>query len=124
MNHVTRQRNRKHEGRNSESHVNKRKIRQSERLIEEFAKRVIDQPNPRESFHWLTTRAHELGHSGSAEDLDQAISANYFALGFVFSWLAAKSLRPNEDVKIFQQDLAAKGKKNRKKIGTMPNQSS
>ncbi len=64
----------------------------AERLIEEFAKRVIDQPDPRESFHWLTTRAHELGHSGSAEDLDQAISANYFALGFVFSWLAAKRL--------------------------------
>jgi len=64
----------------------------ADRLIEEFTRKVIDQSNPLQSLNWLKSRTHDLGQSGSAEDLKEAISVNYFTIGFMIAWIATKRL--------------------------------
>jgi hypothetical protein len=61
----------------------------ADKLIEEFARRVVDESNPAQALDWIRARAHELGHSGKFEDVREAVSTNYFTIGFLVGWLVA-----------------------------------
>ena len=59
----------------------------ADRLIEEFTRKAIDEPNPSEALEWIRAQARELCKERNAKDLDEAISTNYFTIGFLVGWL-------------------------------------
>ena len=61
-----------------------------DKLIEEFAKRVIAEPNSDQPLEWIRAQSHELGQSESIEDLREALSTNYFILGFMIASLSQR----------------------------------
>ena len=62
----------------------------ADKLIEQFTKKVMGQPGVLASLQWLRSEAHNLGHTGTMEDMREAISANYFMLGFSISSLLSR----------------------------------
>jgi hypothetical protein len=58
-------------------------------VIEQFAKKVIDQRNPLDSLDWIAAQSHELRAGNLPDGLREAIGTNYFTIGFMFGWIVA-----------------------------------
>ena len=64
----------------------------TDKLIEEFTKKVIDSYDPSDALEWIRIRAHELGQSERSDDLREAVSSSYFTIGYMVSFLVTVRL--------------------------------